>query len=416
MFHEQYINQQENMHMLDLYNWKLLERTPSSMSESIYSYTINHSRMRGNAVEHVELKVLPQVQLRAVRQLTDSIRKGQRGQKLSPLAAMFRLGLGVPRLATVARYLEAYEQSEDPDSSTIKVICDLVESHVAKLEEATDNFGYVPYARYLDHMYNFSNVVSKEVKGETVRSRTVPNGIPVVLIYKLKSAESSNFVLAGGFRFTEKGFPINFDHIICRPSFKAAPKNIKSKSLQVHCNYVLVTGVMTMVGRDYTLEHLKELGHHTEDILLADSKIVKNTKHKQEQQVLDKLNVEIYEARQFISKYEGSTVPKSKRKQHKRYEKFLGTEEVRKYARSRERLEGKIVKDLQVSGPVTKCRFYALDLGLIKNYVDFQHVKTKLSKVEEFLKHIGFNLASEKEGTKKIRMHTTKQKTRIWSI
>lgn len=416
MFHEQHISQQENMLMLSLYNCQLIERAPSLMGEAVYPYAVKYSKMQVRQALHLEVKVLPQIQLRLVTQLSDSIRKGKHGQNLNQMAALFRLGLGVPRLATVAQYLEGYSVEADEDSSALVVICDLVDSHVAKLEEAYGPHSYVPYARYLDHMYNFKQMIDVDVKGTLVRRKMVPEGMPVVLLYKLKSMESNTFVLSGGFRFTDKGFPINFDHIVCRTHFKAAPKYMKSKSLQGHCNYVLVTGILAVQSRSYDQSHLIELGHHTEEVLLNDPSIVRKAGLHKEGQELKDLNREMASARQLKDKYEGGVVPKSKRGAHQKAVELLESPEAIRYFRNVERLEQKIVKKLQHTGPIPSCKFYALDLGLIKNCVDFQHVKTKLTKVEAYLKQVGFELASEADGTRKVQVHTTQQKTRIWNI
>ena len=171
-----------------------------------------------------------------------------------------------------------------------------------------------------------------------------------------------------------------------------------------------------MSSKEYSMYHLSELGHHTEDVLLSEIDNVKNPELKQRQQDLDSLYMQITEAKKLIQKYQGCVVPKSKRKRHKEAEYFLASEEVRKYARQRERLDAAMMRELQQSGPVSKCRFYALDLGLMKNFVDMQHVRAKLPKVEDVLKNYGFKLATEKSGPKEVRVHSKPKSTRVWAI
>lgn len=335
------------------------------MKDSTHVIKPKRMEVRGGSRVNGDTPMIPRVEAQRPLDLLTALIRGEMGMKQEALALLFELGLGVPQQKEVANFIRTYRHEDDANKGALKAIRKLVVNYQDQYEEHMGESDYFYPAPYVARLLDLNKFVTS---GASTQRLKVPNGIPVVLVYKSTNHHVGEFSLVDAFNMSG-GVAKPWAHIMLRREAKV-PKKVTSKSMTKHTAYMLVFG-MFCHQKEGLLEECQELDIDDYDILVSSNP-----------ECVSK------EFAEFCKTCEDPAEQKQR----------LANESL-KYARK-----------LQLNS----AEFVAIDAGMIDRYDVIRAVSASVKKTEKVLQHIGFNTQAKTVNHNKVITYS--EGSRIWHI
>ncbi|AWY08584.1 hypothetical protein HOT49_gp329 [Erwinia phage vB_EamM_Alexandra] len=426
MFYDHVFNHDEKQLLLSVAESKYLVRLdcPDYLKKSKHSIEIRHTvtnrgEQRRSGV--VNTTFVPRIHTSTVQRLVREIRDSAGVAASTSLAALFELGLGVPKQRDIATYLRDYSRENDKKGVGIKYIRKLINEYHRKHRHSFAGSRWLMPAVYTANMLNMQSFIHLKEDGYSKKVK-VPDGLPVVLIYQNTNHAKAEFTLCDAFMISPLGYPMPFAQIALRPEFKGAPKVFHSKALRGQGMYSMVMGIMHWEKGD-ALSHFRELTAIDDDpyLTLLSNPQYADRRSPEYQALLDK-RAEYAEQRQehneVIAKY-GNTTRALKPSQVERLEKAEEFFKERKsFMDDFDKFEKKENHHAAKKFSVASAQFAAVDCGTIADRSTYMSVASGLDKVNKILTKWGFTTVDTVNSSlkKSILTFDPTNATRVWSL
>lgn len=426
MFYDHVFSPDEKQLLLSVAESKYLVRLdcPEYLKKSKHSIEIRHTvtnrgEQRRSGV--INTTFVPRIHASTVQRLLREIRDNATISSANSLAALFELGLGVPKQRDIATYLHDYSRENDKKGVGIKYIRKLINEYHRKHRHSFAGSRWMMPAAYTANMLNMQSFIHLKENGYSKKVK-VPDGLPVVLIYQNTSHAEAEFSMCDAFAISPLGYPMPFAQIAMRPEFKAAPKTFQSKALRGQGMYSMVMGIVHWDKGD-ALTNIRELNAIDDEpylTLLCDEQYA-DRRSPEYQKLLDK-RAEFAEQRhewsEVIAKY-GNTTRTLKPKQLERLEQAENFFKERKtFMDEFDKFEKKENHQAAKKFAVASAKFAAVDCGTIADRSTYMSVASGLDKVNKILTKWGFTTVDTVNSSlkKSILTFDPTTATRVWSL
>jgi len=416
MFYKELFSPEEHQTFLNLVGWRLIDgAVPKYIENSLHALKVRHSIIKYNRPSQITTPILPRIRTTTVMRLFRAIRNGNLGLPCTQLAALFDLGMGVPKQRDVAQYIREYDPKTDPNGEALTGIRKMVVEYQRKVRRSLNNWQYLPPAEYIAQLLKMQRFIRLKENGFKQRL-AVPDGIPVVLIYANSNVAEKEFTLVDAFMISALGYPVPFAQTALRKEFKA-PKTFKSKALAGRSMYAMVMGVVYWPGEKAVrmMRMCRNLDIDDYTVLLDQYEELQSKELRQasKYRMIDREHHEVM--RETVAKYEHRddlTAKQAKRLQEAR-EYF----QQRRDALSQlDKLEKQAARELERNGPVASAHFCAIDAGTIVNRDQYLGVKNTLERTETILGGWGFETLSNAATRDSEMTYIDGPKGRCWSL
>ncbi|QQO90476.1 hypothetical protein pEaSNUABM5_00334 [Erwinia phage pEa_SNUABM_5] len=416
MFYKELFSPEEHQTFLNLVGWRLIDSAvPKYLESSQHALKVRHSVIKYNRPSQITTPILPRIRTTTVMRLFRAIRDGNLGLPCAQLAALFDLGMGVPKQRDIAQYIRDYNPEHDPNGEALKSIRTMVVQYQRKVRRSLNNWQYLPPAEYVAQLLKMQRFIGLKENGYKKRL-AVPDGIPVVLIYANSNVAEKEFTLVDAFMISALGYPVPFAQTALRKEFKA-PKTFKSKALAGRSMYAMVMGIVYWPGekafkmmrmcRSLDIDDYTVLLDQFED--LQSKELRQASKHR----MIDREHHEVM--RTTVTKYEHRDDLTAK--QAKRLAEAQEYFQQRRDALSQlDKLEKQAARELERTGPVASAHFCAVDAGTIVNRDQYLGVKNTLERTETILGGWGFETLSNAAVRDSEMTYIDGPKGRCWSL
>lgn len=416
MFYKELFSPEEQQLFLKLVEWRLIDSSvPKYLENSQHALKVRHSVIRYNRASQITTPILPRIRATVVMRLIKLIRGGNTGMPCAQLAALFDVGMGVPKQREIADYVRQYNPEQDPGGLALKGIRKLVVQYQRQVRRSLNNWQYLPPAEYVAQLLNMKKFIRLKENGfkQTVK---VPDGIPVVLIYANSNVAEKEFTLVDAFMISALGYPVPFAQTALRKEFKA-PKTFKSKALAGKSMYAMVMGVVHWPGEKTTQMMRMCRSLDIEDyVVLLDQHEELQSKELRRALKAKQFDRDEHEAMRETVKTLGQQSELSP-KQAKRLAAANSYFAQRKEQLSAlEKLEKDESRQLERKGPVASAHFCAIDAGTIVNREKYFGVKNPLDRVETILSGWGFETLSTVKELGSELTYNNGPNGRCWSL
>lgn len=416
MFYDDILSPDDKQKILQLMEWRIVEKTAQFLHASKHACSIRHTRTKFGRAENILDKVVPRVRASTINRLIRNIQHGQRGVALQQLSMLFELGLGVPLQREVAEYIRTYEDQYDKNGTGLKYIRKLVRNHLTVYRRAMGGWDFLMPAKYTVNMLALQSFITLKEGGFNKKIK-VPDGIPVLLVYSNASYGDGTFGLVDAFSISPMGHAVPFAQIAMRKEFTAAPKEFTSNSLRGHGSYAMVFGILHWDSKPLSMaRQLQSLDSDDYSVLLDDYREQYTTPELETLRAgLESLSDEYVQHKAILERLESKSNLSDKQK--------LAKKESSKFIRRRsnqilkiDELEKKLIQSMAKTGPVASAKFCALDIGTIADKDHFVPVRNPLDKIQKVLSKWGF--ATTKTVNTNCSTHLTysESKGRCWSL
>lgn len=426
MFYDHVFNHDEKLTLLSVAESKFLVRLdcPDYLKKSKHSIEIRHTvtnrgEQRRSGV--VNTSFVPRIHTATVQRLVREVRDNANVSSANSLAALFELGLGVPKQKDIATYLRDYSRDNDKKGVGIKYIRKLINEYHRKHRHSFAGSRWLMPAVYTANLLNMQSFIHLKEDGYSKKVK-VPDGLPVVLIYQNTNHAEAEFSLCDAFAISPLGYPMPFAQIALRPEFKAAPKTFRSKALRGKGMYSMVMGIMHWENGD-ALSNFRELMAIDDEpylTLLGDEQYA-DRRSPEYQALLDK-RAEFHEQRhehnEAIAKY-GNTTRTLKPKQVERLERAEAFFKERKaFMDEFDKFEKKENHHAAKKFAVARAQFAAVDCGTVIDRSTYMAVASGLDTVNKILTKWGFTTVDTVNSSlkKSILTYDPTTATRVWSV
>lgn len=426
MFYDHVFNHDEKQLLLSVAESKYLVRLdcPDYLKKSKHAIEVRHTvtnRGEQRRSGTITTAFVPRIHSATVQRLVREVRDTQSKSASSSLAALFELGLGVPKQHDIAVYLKDYCQENDKKGVGIKYIRKLINEYHRKHRHSFAGSRWLMPAAYTANMLNMQSFIHLKEGGYSKKVK-VPDGIPVVFIYQNTNHEKATFTLCDAFTISPLGYPMPFAQIALRPEFKAAPKEFKSKALRGRSMYAMVMGVVYWEEGD-ALDNFRELQEIDDDpylTLLTNDKYA-DRRSPEYQELLDQriaLNEQAPKWNEIIAKY-GNTTRVLKPEQAEKLEQANEFFQQRKeFMDAFDKFEKKENHHAAKQFAAAKALFAAVDCGTIMDRTTYMSVSSGLDDVNNILTKWGFTTVNTVNSSlkKSILTYDRKGASRVWSL
>lgn len=416
MFYKELFSPEQHQTFLNLVNWRLIDSAvPKYLENSQHALKVRHSVIKYNRASQITTPILPRIRSTTVMRLFRAIRSGNLGLPCQQLAALFDLGMGVPKQRDIAQYLREYDPDADAGGEVLKSIRTMVVQYQRQVRRSLNNWQYLPPAEYIAQLLNMQRFIRLKENGFKHRL-AVPDGIPVVLIYANSNVAEKEFTLVDAFMISALGYPVPFSQTALRKEF-TAPKTFKSKALAGRSMYAMVMGVVYWPGeKSFKMMRMcRSLDIDDYTVLLDQFEELqsKDLRRASKYRMIDREHHEVM--RETVAKYEHRTDLTSK--QQRRLEEAQEYFAQRKQALSDlDKLEKRESRELEKTGPVASARFCAIDAGTIVSRSQYLGVKNTLERTETVLAGWGFETLSNAAARDSEMTYIDGPKGRCWSL
>lgn len=426
MFYDHVFNHDQRQLLLSVAESKYLVRLdcPDYLKKSKHAIEVRHTvtnRGEQRRSGTITTAFVPRIHSATVQRLVREVRDTQSKSASSSLAALFELGLGVPKQHDIAVYLKDYCQENDKKGVGIKYIRKLINEYHRKHRHSFAGSRWLMPAAYTANMLNMQSFIHLKEDGYANKVK-VPDGIPVVFIYQNTNHEQATFTLCDAFTISPLGYPMPFAQIALRPEFKAAPKEFKSKALRGKSMYAMVMGMVYWTEGD-SVSNFRELQDIDDDpylTLLSNDKYA-DRRSPEYQALLDErvaLNEQAPKWNAVIAKY-GNTTRTLKPEQAERLQKANDFFQKRKeFMDAFDKFEKKENHHAAKKFAAARALFAAVDCGTIMDRSTYMSVSSGLDDVNKILTRWGFTTVNTVNSSlkKSILTYDRKGASRVWSL
>lgn len=426
MFYDHVFSHDEKQLLLSVAESKYLVRLdcPEYLKKSKHAIEIRHTvtnRGEQRRSGTITTAFVPRIHSATVQRLVRDVRDSASKSSSDNLAALFELGLGVPKQHDIAVYLKDYSRENDKKGVGIKYIRKLINEYHRKHRHSFAGSRWLMPAAYTANMLNMQNFIHLKEDGYSKKVK-VPEGVPVVFIYQNTNHEKAMFTMCDAFMISPLGYPMPFAQIALRPEFKAAPKEFKSKALRGKSMYAMVMGVIYW-EEGSAIENFRELQAIDDDpylTLLSDEKYA-DRRSEEYQELLDKrveLNEQAKHWNAVIAKY-GNTTRTLKPEQVEKLQKAEAFFKERKeFMDDFDKFEKKENHKAAKKFAAAKALFAAVDCGTIMDRTTYMSVSSGLDDVNKILTGWGFTTVNTVNVSlkKSVLTYDRKNASRVWSL
>ncbi|QZE56521.1 hypothetical protein pEaSNUABM3_00324 [Erwinia phage pEa_SNUABM_3] len=426
MFYDHVFNHDEKQLLLKVAESKYLVRLdcPDYLKKSKHAIEIRHTvtnRGEQRRSGTITTAFVPRIHSATVQRLVREVRDSQSKSASEGLAALFELGLGVPKQRDIATYLRDYSRENDKKGVGIKYIRKLINEYHRKHRHSFAGSRWLMPAAYTANMLNMQSFIHLKENGYSKKVK-VPDGVPVIFIYQNTNHENATYSLCDAFVISPLGYPMPFAQIALRPEFKAAPKEFSSKAFRGKSMYAMVMGVLHWEKGD-ALDNFRELVEIDDEpylTLLSDERYA-DRRSPEYQALLDEraaMNAKRQKWSDVIAKY-GNTTRTLKPEQAERLAKaeafFIKRKE---FLDAFDKFEKKENSKAARKFAAASASFAAVDCGVVIDRTTYRSVSSGLDVVNKILTRWGFTTINTVDSSQKksILTYDLKNASRIWSL
>jgi len=382
---------------------------------TVTNRTYGQTRRTGNIIT----TFVPRIHMSEVNRLVKTLRESPTKRAAENLGNLFDLGLGVPKQRDVARYLKSYSPEDDPKGIGLKYIRKLIVNYHRNYRRCMAGSRWCMPAAYVANMLHMQSLIHLKENGYK-KKLSVPDGVPVVLIYYNKNHADGEFALCDAFMISPLGYPVPFAQIAMRNEFKAAPKTFVSKSLAGQGVYSMVLGMLHWPKQD-SVDNVRQLMDLDADSYLSmlDMDKYAHLRSARYAELLAERDADAetrVEMSAIIDRLgsKRDLKPKQEEKLNAAHEYFA---QRTKFLKAFDEFEKKEAHKAAPNFAVAQAQFAAIDCGTIMDRKTYLPVKTELDKVQYILGKWGFSTVNSVNASlKKSVLTYTDKKLRRWSL